>query len=356
MRMFALFVLVQFAVVLMTSCGTHLIVGGKCVPGRVLVVVTPRFVPAAAVWRGRAGRPAPWGVLLLSVFAVWVFVLSLLHAERLSKQFVFPIQTLAQVVPTFDYLCMPWLDPYEADLHPFGIVFLAVSAFLFLPLARDRRVAIPALVLLVIAGILAHATNPQRKRSALGPASMTKTLMVADLSHAHCHTSGGAAPQAPVDIRSALNLFDGLSTQAIASVTTEDLGVRQRGNLVCQPRLETNDWAGRGYAWTTVVAPFRSGKGRRLLALTGRLSGTATPVLAVREGAHDVGEMPLEIAHGGHFETCVDFRTENRGDLYILVRLEGGEGTMRLEKIALCPVAPAVADAMELTVPPADEL
>ena len=86
----------------------------------------------------------------------------------------------------------------------------------------------------------------------------------------------------PNQFRSPTNLFDVscvsfpdfISATSQAGVTTADLGARMSGRMVSQPRLEVNDWAGRGYAWTTLTEPFEPIAGQMLLHMGGAVEGS----------------------------------------------------------------------------------
>jgi hypothetical protein len=117
-----------------------------------------------------------------------------------------------------------------------------------------------------------------------------------------------------------------------------------QAQLVSQPRLEINDWRGRPYRWTTLAAPFEPGRGQRAFSLEGRLEGTATAIVAVREGASTILEQPLGTDAQGIVRFKIAVWTAGRhGHMYLLLRLEG-DGAFRTERLHWSPVSRRLLD------------
>jgi hypothetical protein len=117
-----------------------------------------------------------------------------------------------------------------------------------------------------------------------------------------------------------------------------------QGQLVSQPRLEVNDWQGRPYRWTTLAAPFDPGRGQRAFVLEGRIEGSATPIVAIREGANTILEQPLTSDARGIVRLKIAVFTEGRrGHLYLLLRLEG-DGGFQTRRLHFSPVSQRLLD------------
>ncbi len=161
------------------------------------------------------------------------------------------------------------------------------------------------------------------------------------------------APLLPGQGRALFDVSDHLrldgQSNAAPSVTTRDLGFRMQGQLVSQPRLEVNDWQGRPYRWTTLVAPFDPGRGQRAFSLEGRMEGPATAILAIREGSNTIMEQPLTGTAQGivRFKIAV-FTEGHRGHLYLLLRLEG-DGAFHTCRLHWSPISQRLLDQARLT-------
>jgi hypothetical protein len=94
--------------------------------------------------------------------------------------------------------------------------------------------------------------------------------------------------------------------------------------------------------WTTLTRPRKPGPGGRLLHIEGDVEGAARPVLALREGGETLFEGPVPVVNGRvNWNLVFDCRG-GAGDLYTLVRLADGEGTLRLSELYWSPFSKAM--------------
>lgn len=126
-----------------------------------------------------------------------------------------------------------------------------------------------------------------------------------------------------------------LTSGRVAGVTARDLGALQsKDAIVSLPRVEVNDWAGRDWRWATLVTPFTPVGGDLLVTLSGELSGGGRVTLAVREGSATRAETGVPVVDGQVRARLRVHARGNRGDLYILARLDGDPAaTLRLRHL-----------------------
>ncbi len=308
----------------LSTCAVPNYGGGSTLGGRFLVAVMPLLLPAARGW-----------LLFLALVSVALCALQLLALPALGRSFACPFSELPVVLPALHGLRYPFCGSAHA---------LAMAALTLLIIGL-RRPGLSARVagLAVILSLGWHAAGPPcalpvcPPRAPTDPARVARALAGLDLDRIRVSRPVPGAGAALFEISNLLLEDDGHG-QAL-SVTTRDLGARQAGRLVCQPRLETNDWSGRPYRWTTLAPPFRPGRGQRAFLLEGRLEGPAQAVLAVREGAETILEEPLAPDPAGAVRFKAAVRTRGDGaDVYLLLRLDG-EGTFYGRRLAWSPVS-----------------
>ncbi len=335
----ALFAAVLFAVCLRVSCATTFSVGAGAVPGRYLVVVLPLLIPPLAWQLERANRRARFAFLLLSAFSAALAVLTATHLDRTQGHLGEPLQTLARVVPLLRHLPHPFTDVLGTGTPTAAIALSAAfvaSAAAFAGLLLSPRPALarlhgPGLAAVIALALAAAAAQPVR----LGQDSYEGRLA------AQCLHGLQPSPRG-LRLRGAdgggTGFFE-LTSGRVNGVTTRDLGVLQSKDLVVSlPRVEENDWAGRGWRWATLVTPFQPVAGRLIVALGGQLDGDARLTVAVREGSATLIEREVPVREGLVRDQVAVTARGRRGDLYILVRLEGdGAATLRLDHLSWTP-------------------
>lgn len=339
-RYAAFYVIISLIVVLLTSCSTVYLTGGTaCVPGRFLLVVCPLLVAPAAKILDRTRAPACWLFFLLALVPVAECILCLSVMPRCP--FEFPKDGLGRAFFTSaGSLVNPLvaLKANELSWHPYAAV-LYVGCLGMLA-SNSRKIHALLLALLIFGAVLTHAhLHPGPDRRAADRKRNAETLSKMDLRHASvvlCATKG------PVPLLEFSDLF---SKDTAASVCGADLGQRLVGSLISQPRVEVNDWKGRGYRWCTIVAPFRGGRGRRLLWLLGRTAGENPVFLAVREGSRTIYEEELVPQKNTSLVNLpLAFNCLDRGNISILIRVTGGSDTFTGLRLAWSPFSDSMLD------------
>ena len=146
--------------------------------------------------------------------------------------------------------------------------------------------------------------------------------------------------------------FSDLTTATVpVGVTTSNLGARMVGRMVSQPKLEVNDWDGRGFCWMTLTAPFKPAPGAQILHIEATHDSNATPVFVLRQGSRTLFEGPLAV-NNGMIEENFGFRCKRyAGNLYILVRLADGEGTFTLKDMYWTPYGEGLVKDTNIVLP-----
>jgi hypothetical protein len=81
------------------------------------------------------------------------------------------------------------------------------------------------------------------------------------------------------------------------------------------------------------------------------MEGTAGLVLAIREGSHTLFEGPLP-SENGRIGSEVEISCRGKsGHLYVLVRLEQGEGVFRLDELYWSPYSARLLQSASLQLP-----
>ncbi len=307
-------VLVLTGIVLVSSSTAPFWYGGDCFPGRYLVVVAPLFVPCLARALELMSPVARWWVIVLGLIPCFQFVLVLLGLPEMGD-----------VSLLYDRLngLNEYLGPGDSSpVKAFALVLLfGTGILLFLDAGRRRlaqAVAAAMILVAVAAGEVQFGGRLQkfqekfnsRRLAELGPR----------LEGARIQTRGDL---------SALELF------RVSNRYHRDklpAGIDQGA-----APIESNDWAGRGYRWVTLVPPFAAGTGWRACRLSGRLTGGAAAHWAVREGADTLLEEPLAPGPDGTFAITVRVPCRGRGQVVVAVRFEEDRGTLENPVVAWTP-------------------
>jgi uncharacterized membrane protein YhaH (DUF805 family) len=338
------------AVCFIFSCPNRFYIGGSCVPGRYLLAVVPLLVPGAAVVFERTHRAGRAWFLYLCVLSTSLLVLVLPNLRVLGRNFILPIHTLKRSLPLLAGLYHPhasylFMTDRTAQHATTVYVAAALGLTLLMLLVPRRRGALAwaALPPIVALGALAHLRQPADWRCVPQPPTQAARLIATAVHEGmtvevlgHGEFDMAAALRAPFP--------DIVAGSERTGVTTRDLGTPRRGLLFSQPRLEENDWAGRGIRWATLTRPFRPPPGRMVLRMDGELSGSATLFVAVREGPDTLFEGAAQPDEEGAVNLTLSFTcTGRRGNLCILARIEGDEGTFTVSDMYWTPWAAARA-------------
>lgn len=335
----------MFVVCLLTSCTNTACVGGSCIPGRYLLVVVPLLIPGAAWVLERASGALRGWFFFLGSLSIWVLVLVLSLLPQIGRSFVLPLHRLTNTDVFYGFfynLFNPHTDLfYEFVSGPaYGLYTLYVVGLLLSTLMimtkRCFRVGWIAVIVSIGLGIVGQTIHLARQSNALSQHEVGSLLL----------TLGGrqveraAFDRRPLDPPQDLFSF---TTESLAgpvtdeyglAVTTDDLGVREKNRVYSQPRMESNDWADRGYRWTTLADPFTPPSGNMLLGIHGQMEGKAEPVFCIREGGRTLYEGPLRVCDNGEVASFFTVRLKGKsGHLYLLIRIENGSGTFHLREL-----------------------
>lgn len=346
-RRLAAAALILLCVTLATACATEFFAGGSCLPGRYLLVVTPLFVPCLASALERAGGTMRMWIAFLGLISVAEFVLVLARLPEFGKAFAGPRSAIGKIYALLEPAAQPLVAPTDSLLHPFALLLLGGTMALFLlPSARTGLQRL--LVAAMFCGGIVAASGPSRAAHVLaGPVVVASRLDALGPSLERCAVTkrGG---QSPTCLFAASDLF-ARSGYRPAGVTTAAGAAAPKDGLVALRQLQPNDWAGRGHVWATIIPPFRTLPGKRCCHLNGRLDGDVRAFLAVREGGRTLVEAPLAVA-GGRAEAGATFACEG-GEIHVLVRLEGGEGTLDDVKYSWSPFSDRLLRRAQLFLP-----
>jgi hypothetical protein len=339
-----------FLSVWLTSCSTTWFAGGICMPGRFLLVVSPVAMAFLALALNDANRGLRAWSLYLGLFPAVFFVHVLVVLPALGKSFTNPYN-VELVHPLLSGLIRLFYNPYAVtSLLPALLLYLA-GLFLLI-FKRLPGIGQCFFLVAMVAGIWicrqpssepdAEAESrhhPRRIATILEQIYLTKFFV----------TVGGDVPDTQPLFAFSDRFKDFNPPWQIRSVTSKDLGALSVGHVISAPRVPENDWSGRGYRWATMVPPFPAREGRRAVYIEASLTGSAEATLVIREGA--VLHAEKHVAAGGSIRECIVFDVRNRGDVYILVRLQGGDGDFVTERIACTLFTDKLIKTARLSVP-----
>jgi hypothetical protein len=333
-KTYPVFALLYFLSVFLTSCSTPWFTGGACLPGRFLLVVTPVMIVALALVLSDSGPGFRFLACYLGLFSVSMFVVELGVLEYMGKSFANPY-VVSEVHPMLQGL-VPLLNlynPYETTRLMSGILLYGLA--IVLVFAPHWPIRLQAGVLLAVAVFLVLMADLPDGGSQKGytPRQVEHFLSLTDKGSAHL--IGLKKSREVRDIFEFSNRFGSEYHSLIRRVTTEDLGTISRDGTVSIPHLPPNDWEGRGFRWATLVPPFKSGRGQRAVSLNAVLLGDVAAEFVVREGSHNL--IAKQYAVGKEIDDTFVFKTENAGDIYILVRLIGESGEFICHSIGYTP-------------------
>lgn len=352
-------VLAILVTILITSCSNLIYAGGACVPGRYLLVSIPLFVGPAAVALQKTNRYARWWFLFAGGLSVALLVWELLYMHRIGKGFNLPVACLPRVHSGLLGMFYPHASfSHHVPIIPMDclattVYIVGCFALTFLLLkdgAGILRRSVLLIVTMILLGVGAHAAQSHREyMRTYSRGNIADWLTNAGLKN----TAVFSGFKHPVNLfelsEKRYRDFDIAGTGS--GITTRDLGERMKGRLVSQPRVEVNDWIGRGYRWTTLTAPYEPPSGRQVLHIRGTIDGDANVILALKEGKDLLYEAELK-PDNGVVDECIIFKCGGfRGHLYILMRLGEGDATFRLEEMRWSPYDPGVTAGGEIFLP-----
>jgi len=350
-RSYGLMAMMIFLVILATSCSCRWWHGGSSPFGRYLLVISPLFVPFAALVFRKLARPAQWFSLFLGLISCAFFFLLLTNLHIVHNHFIDPRGDLARIIPVFSGLSNPfyawWFGPVFF-LVCFLIVVLWYSA------AGKQVVAISVLFILAIAAHAPEHIDRGQKLSFVDKRQNTLLLENVDLRRAAIRARIERFKKYRIgDVF--LNRLKPFNQDNIAQVTTEKLAAVKVGMQLSQPLIPINDWQGRKLSWATVIPPFRyGGAGERLFCVQGYAKGEIRPVLAVAElspvSGHTALETALSVGKGKDCH-CYSFSVKGLGQTHLLVHIQSGKGVLHLTELQWYPVGRSFLEKTGLTAP-----
>ena len=336
-RWFALGALCLFLGVWITSCMVKDWGGGSTLGGRFLVVTMLVLLPGAA-WRWSSCVPAArWALLLLAGLSVYLAAWQLALLPGLGGNFGRPWGELLEVAPG-----LVGIRCFLAQ--PAMLLWLAAGVVLLVALPAERsRTGWGIVGLMLALGVFTHVRSapiklfpPHYHDYATSPSWMAEHLRLVRLDHMAWSVRTGENPV------SVFALSDRFYTSAGGTNVPSVHTLPQEGDpLWCinLTTLEPNDWQQRPLRWATLKNPFDAGPGERALRLQGWMRGTARPILAVVEGSRTLVEKELPVGADGWVDQTEVVTCRGRGHTYVLLRLEGGEGSFIGHRIAWSPYA-----------------
>jgi hypothetical protein len=311
---------------------------GASLPGRYLAVTLPLLVAALAVVLPEAKGAFRWLVFYFGLFSITMFLTELVALPHLLYNFPFPYD-VDIVHPLFDRLLRLFYDP-SGQVQGWPALTLYGGVTLLLLRSAWPRWAQLGLILLIALTYASHlpplppTSSQQPDGSILG---QTHLVMV----------SG--------DTRTAGPLWQMRPPYRWATpiITTSDPGTNAPRTLIRYDQLPQNDWEQRSYRWADLTAPLPPSKGWRVIGLAAQLEGVAAAEFVIREGAQILAskKFPPHTA----IREVFSFRSEKRGPLQFLVRLEG-EGTWQSGVLAISAYDPVLLKKANLTLPTAAEI
>lgn len=347
-RWYALGALGLFTGVWITSCMVSDWGGGSTMGGRFLVVTMAVLLPGAAWWWSTCSPAARWALLMLAGLSIYLAAWQLCLLPGLGGNFARPWGELMEVTPS-----LVGIRYFLAQ--PAMLIWLAAGVFLLVVLPADRVRTGWGIVLMMLAlGVVTHLRAepmkfipPYYHDYATSPSWMAEHLRPVRLDRFAWSTRTGAKP-APL-----FSLTDRFYTSAggtnAPSVHTQP---HEGDPLWCinQSALEPNDWQQRPLRWATLKTPFDAGPGARVFRLQGWMRGAARPILAIVEGQRTLVEKELPVGPEGWVDQTEVVTCRGRGHTYLLLRLDGGDGSFIGHRIAWSPYAADLFGSVGVTL------
>jgi hypothetical protein len=340
----ALYSILLFLSVWLSSCATTWFTGGACLPGRFLLVVTPVLMVWIAVTLNPQRKAPFYVVLFTGLYGMVFFAAQLSILPEFSKSFTNPL-ALTLIHPLFPSLFHFDYDPMTGR-GPGPAVWLYAG---ILTLFFMKRWSTPLVDRGIVAMIgIAYAFNmnfsspvsesPYQTGLWLERLRLDKFYLVLNLS----------SKNEPHSFFEISDRFQDRPGNPVKNVTTEDLGERTQNKWISTPYLPVNDWEGRPLAWATLVPPFPSGRGKWAFLLEADLQSDSGAELAFREGGitHKVVSYPP----GARISNVYTMETRGRGDLYVVIRFLGGEAEWTTHRLAATRYSDRILSTINATL------
>jgi hypothetical protein len=346
-RIAAIYSLVFFLAVYVSTSSTVWFHGGNTVPGRYLLITLPLLMAFLAKALGERGRGLQFLALYTGLVMVGGFLALLPVIGEVGRFFGDPF-TLTQYHGLLSSLPGFYYKPHvETALAPAIYLYLASLLFVFIPARSSpwiHRVVIIALVFIYgfsayIDGVHeGHARSPLRTAQSFVQINRMRDPLV---------VAGGERSTA-VPLLKYSNQYQREDPWSLKGVTTDRLPSISHDGWISVPHLNKNDWSGRPYRWVTLISPFKPGRGHLAIFFEAILSGESGGELCVREGAFD--RSIKTFAPNEHLRELISLQTEGTGDIYLLFRFTGEQGRLETKRISASAYDPALLEKVSVYV------
>lgn len=334
------------AAVLVTSCSNTSALGGACVPGRYLLTALPVLLPASALVLARTGRAGRLWFYFLSTLSVLLLAATTLLIHTRMGTFVLPIRRLSQFFG-FNALFRPLAamrDARSLATVLYGSAFVLAVLLVTLVLA-DRRRRRRLVNGLAAFGALVGLYGGFRVHAAEQTARVTSQVLLGAPTRRAEFRRLPARSQTK-DLFDAMGTLEFLGARAPQMLTNRDLGSTLVDGVRCLPRQAVNDWLGRPYRWHAMHAPIRSNQdGGSAIRVAGVVHGGVRATFAMRQGAYTLEDGEWSVSEGPFQHTWLIPTRRGRGNVMPLVRLEGPEGTVRINRVLVAPYSSTLMES-----------
>lgn len=318
--------------ILITSCSVY-ISGGNCAPGRFLLMALPLFAPMVALALEGSGRGAriwfwflgllPVPMLIAVLYVGKGFVVAL-AAHSVRQVLLHP----AEPVPLISVLAPPFPGAM-ALASAVSVLLFAISFFLLTRPFRLRNTLLgcAATFVIIVTAFL------QQKTESGAEALDIFSRRIAMENYRWLRTP---APTAAVSVLDVFNRHVPREMRPLLITTLPAADIPSDPGVALVPIREMgpNDWKSRGWYWHLLLRPVTlKYDGRLLFRIAGEVSGDATAIFAFRHGSYTLDDSSVRKKSEAFNLLFTVPVAKDRGDLMPLVRLEGGEGTLRIHAI-----------------------
>ena len=329
----ALWAFLIAAGIVVTSSATFEI-AGACAPGRYQLMALPLLAPIVALALEGAPRCARAWFWFLGLLSVFLLAIACPHFERrtsvvVAAHFVRQILGLpVEPVPLID----AWHVPFEGAraLASFSaLALLAVSFLAFLPRIRFRM----AWIGILLAAVACMAAAIQQKMGAGVDAVMGFGNRIR-MEKYRWDRVPASAPAIP--LLEAFNRRNPPEKRPLLVTTRpkEQAPQDSYAMVVSIHGFGNTDWKSRGWYWYRFHRPITvQQRGKMLLHVSGELYGAADAVFSFRHGPYTLDEGTVRRKAGPFDLLFVIPLGKGRGDLLPLVRFDGGDGDLRLDRV-----------------------
>lgn len=339
--------LLLFLGVWLSTCTNRWFTGGACMPGRFLLVITPVMMACLASTLTRCPRAGfRFLCLYLGLLPVTVLVSQLTVLGQFGKSFPDPF-LIDKVHPLFSGLPRFHYNPYTAfSMWPAAALYAAALLLLFPRKTVATSIQCLVLLLPVAAYALSAHASPYADTSRYSPSRVAQIMVKLDLENTYIAVMGDT--RQALDLLDYSDLFAKGAPGAVRGMTTRPQDASaDKGWIATPPVLPGCPDPEAGH-WVTVVSPFATGQGHRMLYVEAENTGQADVEWLIREGRHD--RISKRFASGVSIRERFHFETENEGEIHVLARFTGREGEMAIHRLAFSPWSPDLLEKANLVV------